>query len=97
MPISNGILLDKEQQELLKILIEAENRTSSQKRQEFRVVQDQSWNETISHPGLKGNKVKSKKQDILMLEQEKLILVRHGNGIYHFSVTPKGRDFLDFN
>jgi hypothetical protein len=86
----NGVLLEREQEELLRALVEASRNISSDQRVQFMYARTLGSSD-IQHPGLPGQRLPTYEGDIDVLAAEGLLSVAaHRSGIRIFDVAPRG-------
>ena len=92
----SAVFLEKEQQDLLCIIVEASRNLPPEKRQEFTVVYDSSISYSfLQHPGLHENEIKFYSTDLEFLSEQGFIYVLSScqYGIVRFDVHPKGLQY----
>jgi hypothetical protein len=90
-----GMSLEREQEELLRALVEASRKVPRDQREEFLMVTDVSGTAVI-HPGLPGRELRVHDGDIDILQTEGLLLAtRYGRWDRSFVVTPQGVGFYE--
>jgi len=88
--MTDGVLLQPEQEELLKALVEASRNVPRDERQEFRLLTDGDGT-SVMHPGLPGRQMRVHQGDVDILEADGLLLVTQiGRWHRSFVVTPLG-------
>jgi hypothetical protein len=88
-------VLEQEQEELLKVLVEAARNVPSDEREQFHQLNDGDGS-SILHPGLPDREMRVHDGDIDILQAEGLLLVtRQGRGQRSFVVTPQGSRFYE--
>lgn len=89
------ILLEPEQKELFKTLVEASRNVSRQNRQKFFAI-DYMGGSDIIHPGLPDGKLPAYLGDLDALANENLISMSYGSkGTPNFDVTPQGYKYYE--
>jgi hypothetical protein len=88
-------VLEQEQEELLKVLVEAARNVPRDEREQFHQLNDGDGS-SILHPGLPERQMRVHDGDIDILQAEGLLLVtRQGRGQRSFVVTPQGSRFYE--
>jgi len=83
------MLLEKEQNDLLAMLVEASRNVRGEDRRKFFFVE--TWGESsIQHPGFPNRKVDAYKGDIEELSRKGLLSVDYDKDVLFFDVTPEG-------
>ncbi len=91
----SSVLLEQEQEELLKALVEASRNVPRDQRDDFHLMIDGDGS-SIMHPGLPRREVRVNKGDVDILQAEGLLLVTHyGRWGFSFVVTPQGSGFYE--
>ena len=91
----NGVALEREQEDLLRMLVEASRNVPRDQREDFHLMID-GGGSSIMHPGLSGREVRVNKGDVDILQAEGLLLVTHyGRWGFSFVVTPQGSSFYE--
>jgi hypothetical protein len=86
----SSVLLEQEQEELLKTLVEASRNVPRDQREDFHLMMDADGS-SIMHPGLRGRELRVNKGDVDILDAEGLLIVTHsGRWGFSFVVTPWG-------
>jgi hypothetical protein len=86
----SSVLLDEEQEELLKTLVEASRNVPRDQREEFHHLTDGDGS-SVMHPGLPGRQIRVHDGDLDILQAEGLLLVtNYGRWHRSFVVTPNG-------
>ncbi len=89
------ILLEPEQKELFKLLVEASRNLTHQNRQKFTAIEYMGGSDII-HPGLLNGKIPAYLGDLNVLASENLISKGSGSqGTPNFDVTPKGFKYYE--
>lgn len=86
----SSALLEQEQEDLLKVLVEASRNVSRDQREEFHHLTDGDGS-SMMHPGLPGRQIRVHDGDVSILQAQGLLLMT-GQGRWHrsFVVTPQG-------
>src|SRR6266498_2087321 len=88
--MTDGVLLQPEQEELLKALVEASRNVPRDEREEFHLLTDGDGT-SVMHPGLPGRQMRVHQGDVDILEADGLLLVTQiGRWHRSFVVTPLG-------
>jgi hypothetical protein len=86
----SSMLLDQEQEELLKALVETSRNVPRDQREEFHLLTDGDGT-SIMHPGLPGRQMRVHQGDVDILQAQSLLLVTQiGRWHCSFVVTPQG-------
>jgi hypothetical protein len=89
------ILLEPEQKELFKVLVEASRNVPRQNRQKFFAI-DYMGGSNIIHPGLSDGKIPAYLGDLDALANENLLSMSYGSkGTPNFDVTPQGFKYYE--
>jgi hypothetical protein len=89
------ILLEPEQKELFKALVEASRNVTRQNRQKFFAI-DYQGGADIIHPGLNDGKIPAYLGDLDVLANENLIYITYGpKGTPNFDITPRGFKYYE--
>jgi hypothetical protein len=93
----SSVLLEPEQEELLKALVEATRNVPRNERQKFIFTQSWGPGDRISHPGLPGQMMGAYEGDLDVLEREGLLNVSYTGqrGNRFFDVSPLGFRFYE--
>lgn len=90
------VLLEQEQEEVLKALVEASRNVPRDQREEFHELSDGDGR-SVLHPGLPGRELRVHGGDLDILQAEGLLLMtRQGRTQRSFVVTPKGAHFYEW-
>src|SRR6266511_1582243 len=93
--MTDGVLLQPEQEELLKALVEASRNVPRDEREEFHLLTDGDGT-SVMHPGLPGRQMRVHQGDVDILEADGLLLVTQiGRWHRSFVVTPLGFSLSD--
>jgi hypothetical protein len=91
----NRVSLEQEQEDLLRVLVEASRNVPRDQRDDFHLMIDASGS-SVMHPGLPGREVRVNKGDVDILQAEGLLLVtRYGRWDRSFVVSPQGFGFYE--
>jgi hypothetical protein len=91
----SSVLLDQEQEDLLKVLVEASRNVPRDQREAFHLLTDGDGS-SILHPGLPGRQIRVHDGDVHLLEAQGLLLVTHiGRFDRSFVVTPQGASLYE--
>jgi hypothetical protein len=91
----SSVLLEQEQEELLKALVEASRNVPRDERTEFHLMTD-AGGKSIMHPGLPGRQVRVHEGDIDILQAQGLLLVMQIGRVHRsFVVTPRGSSLYE--
>lgn len=91
----SSVLLEREQEELLKALVEASRNVPRDQREEFHHLTDGDGS-SIMHPGLPGRQMRVHDGDLDILQAEGLLLVtNYGRWHRSFVVTPHGSSLYE--
>jgi polyhydroxyalkanoate synthesis regulator phasin len=92
------VFLEKKQEELLCIIMEAARNVPSEKRQEFLIVRTDGEGDYLQHPGLPDGEIKFFSPDLQTLIEEGFIQMTCENqyGAVRITVSPKGFRFYEY-
>ncbi|HEV8424514.1 MAG TPA: hypothetical protein VGS14_04940 [Actinomycetes bacterium] len=93
----NGVLLEREQEDLLKVLVEASRNVPRDQRQRFMFTQSWGPGDRIQHPGLPNQVMPAYEGDLDVLEREGLLNASYTGqrGNRFFDVSPLGFRFYE--